>query len=410
MIVINNDAFKTVHLSFQFIEKIEEDAYSYRFLLARLLTSYTESFPTKKKLIDEFARLYGAFISNQIFLLGQYHVLRFTLVFPNPSLFDDANFLDDLLNLTKGFFFDRGSFEESNFTEVKRYATEYIQTREDRKFELAKDQLMSHMFPRHPYGNSITGTLDQIKAISTHEIFDYYQRYFLKNDMRMVLSGSVDQTMIDKINQILGRFETKDPFKVAKIPLVKKHFSHHESNTSMQQAYLFLCYSIPLERKDPLFLAAQLVSTMLGGYPDSMLFKRFREDLMLAYDVESHYEYDKKYLFVFAGVDVLNRHDALMELQTLIQNYISSGPTAEELSTAKKFLETQIYTSLDQHGTHIARAFLSLMFHINEGLDETLKRLNDVTLDDIKDVLSLMSLTTSYVLSGGDGDEIMEDF
>ena len=178
----------------------------------------------------------------------------------------------------------------------------------------------------------------------------------------------------------------------------------------MQQAYLFLCYSIPLERKDPLFLATQLVSTMIGGYPDSMLFKRFREEQMLAYDVESHYEYDKKYLFVFAGVDINNRHDALMELQSLIESYIKEGPTEEELITAKKFLKTQVFTSLDQHGTHIARAFLSMMFHLDESIEDTLKQLDEVKLSDIHDVLSLMSLSTSYVLSGGEDHESLEDF
>src|SRR5690606_34931668 len=113
---------------------------------------------------------------------------------------------------------------------------------------------------------------------------------------------------IEKIKTILEPYESKDALKIAKIPVVKKRFTQHEAYTTMQQAYLFLCYSIPLERKDPLFLATQLVSTMIGGYPDSMLFKRFREEQMLAYDVESHYEYDKKYLFVFAGVDINNRH------------------------------------------------------------------------------------------------------
>ncbi len=410
MIIIKNEAFKTVHLSFQFIEKIEEDAYAYRFLLARLLTSYTKSFPTKKKLIDEFARLYGAFISNQIFLLGQYHVLRFTLVFPNPNLFDDPSFTDDLLKLTKEIFYDRTLFDESSFNEVKRYAIEYIQTKNDRKFELAKDQLMSHLFPQHPYGKTITGSLEQIKSITTHELFDYYQRYFLKNDMKMVLSGMVDVQTIEKIKTMLEPYESKDALKIAKIPVVKKRFTQHESYTTMQQAYLFLCYSIPLERKDPLFLATQLVSTMIGGYPDSMLFKRFREEQMLAYDVESHYEYDKKYLFVFAGVDINNRHDALMELQSLIENYIKEGPTEEELITAKKFLKTQVFTSLDQHGTHIARAFLSMMFHLDESIEDTLKQLDEVKLSDIHDVLSLMSLSTSYVLSGGEDHESLEDF
>jgi predicted Zn-dependent peptidase len=410
MIIVKNDAFKTVHLSFQFIDNIEEDAYAYRFLLARLLTSYTDTFPTKKKLIDEFSRLYGSFISNQVFLLGQYHIMRFTIGFPNPDLIDDDAFIPDLIRLLKEMFFERTLFNENNFKEVKRFAIEYLQTKLDRKFEYAKEELVSHLYPNHPYGKSLIGDINTIRHMTHFELFDYYQRYFTKNKLKMVICGDLTDDIIHAFESAFSMYESKEILEIPKIDFVDKPLTTLESAIPMQQAFLFLCYSLPLDRKDPLFLVAQMTALLIGGYPDSMLFKRFREELGLAYEVDAHFEYDKYYLTIFAGVDIEKRHDAMMELQSLMDEFLKHGPTQDELDAAKQFFRNQILSSFDQLNIHLTRAFFAHLYQYEENVDSILNRIDQTTLEDIHEILSKLKLTTSYIISGGDDDEDMENF
>ncbi len=401
MTIVQDKTFKTVHLSLYFLEKIEEDAFAYRFLLARLLTSYTKTFDTKKKLIDAFANLYGAFVSSQIFMLGSFHVLRFTLVFPNPSLVEDEFFVDQLMTLIEEMFFNREPFKKEIFNEVKRYSIEHIQTKKDRKFEYAKEEMMRHTFSGHPYALPISGPLGQIRQMSASELYDYYEHYFLNNHLKIYASGDISSNFEERL-LALEKYESTKIVLPVEVPLVEKVMSNHQGQLSMNQSMIFLGYQLPIERTDKLYVAAQVTSLLLGGYPDSLLFKKIREEMMLAYDVEAHFEYDKKYLFIYAGVNVDEKTYAFDSLIDLVNNFIFDGPSLAELETAKQFLKNQVLTSLDHQQSVIPRHFLGDLFLIKDNLNTFLERLNKVSIADIKAVLSMMQLTTTYVLSGED--------
>lgn len=399
MTIIQNDAFKTVHLSFYFIEKIEVDAYAYRFLLARLLTSYTKTYDTKKKLIDTFAKLYGAYITNQVFTIGQYHVLKFTLVCPNPSYIFDESYSDDLVSLVKELFFERPLFKEDMFEEVKRYALQYISTRKDRRFEYAREQFMYYTFKNHPYGAPISGDLQTIQTMSVSELYDYYEQYFLKNNVKIYVSGALDDKFLSKLSS-LDIYESKDQIKTLKVPMIKKTLTKHEEVLPMGQAVLFFAYQVPVDRRDDLYIAAQLATIILGGYPESILFKRIREDLMLAYDIESHYEYDKKHMFIYAGVNLEEKQLAYDQIIDLVNNFIFDGTDEAQLGKAKKFLINQVSASLDHQVVYTSKYFLSDVFQINEPLEAFYEKVKEITLADIKKVASMILLTTTYTLSG----------
>ncbi len=399
MTIIQNDAFKTVHISFYFVEKIEVDAYAYRFLLARLLTTYTKTFDTKKKLIDTFAKLYGAYITNQVFTLGQYHILKFTLVCPNPSYIEDPSYTDELLYLIKELFFDRPLFKEDMFEEVKRFAIQYITTRKDRRFEYAREQFMNYTFKNHAYGYPISGDLDTIKSMSVTELYDYYENYFLKNHVRIYVSGHLDTTILSKLES-LKPYASIDHLKALKVPTIKKILSKHEEVLPMGQAIFFFAYHMPYDRRDELYVAAQLTSIILGGYPESILFKKIREELMLAYDIEAHYEYDKKHLFIYAGVNLEEKQLAYDQIIDLVNNFIFDGTDDVQLRKAKDFLKNQVLSSLDHQNVYTSRYFMSDIFQMDESLDEFLSKIDSVDLNDIKKVASSLLLSTTYTLSG----------
>ncbi|MBN3490379.1 insulinase family protein [Acholeplasma equirhinis] len=399
MTFIQDDTFKTIHVSFYFLEKLKKDTIPYRFLLTRLLTSYTKSYPTKKQLIEAFANLYGMYVSNQVFMLGEYQILRFTFVLPNPKFIDDQNYINDIVSLLKETFFEREMFEPSQFNEVKRFCLEYIQTRKDRKFEYAKEQFMAHTFLNHPYGLPIYGTQDTIKSIDVEDLYNYYKGDFKDNILKIYVSGDISDQFRHALESI-SIYETQDATLEVNIPNITKPLTNHEEEISMHQAMIFLGFSLPIERKDKLYTASQLASLILGGYPESILFKRIRETLGLAYEVDSHFEYDKKYLFIYAGVNLEQKDYAFDEMIEIINNFQFDGPSEKELSDAKIYLKSQILSSLDQQQSLIPRKFLSDLYQVEQPLEETLSRIDRVTVEDIRQVLQKLELKTTYTLMG----------
>lgn len=399
MKIILNNQFKTVHVSFYFIEKVEKDAFSYRFLLSRILTSYTDEHPTKKKLLDELSRLYGAYISNQIFILGQYHILRFTLIFPNPDMVEDINYENEILKVVESLFFNKNMFSLDYFNEAKRYTEEYILTKTDRKFEYAKDQLIKFTFKEEELSNPIYGSFEEVSQMTNESLYDYYKNYFLKNDIRVYVSGDVSDSFSSKL-MAFEKYETKNILEPLKIDIIKKPYTHHEINLNMGQSLLFLSYYIDINREDPLFFPAQIATLILGGYPESVLFKKFREELMLAYDVEAHYEYDKKYLFIYAGVNSETADESFSNLNDIVNNLLLDGVTKNQVENAKKIFKNQIIAAKDSQLSYIPKNFLADLYRLEKPKKDILDIINSITIDDVNQVLAKFELTTSLIVRG----------
>lgn len=405
MIIIKKDVFKTIHIVFNFLEKIENDAFAYRFLLTRVLSSYTPSYPTKKKLIDAFAKHYGSFVSNHVSIFGNYHILKFTFLMPDPALVGDDAMFASILKLAHEMFFDRPLFKQDIFDEAKRHLLNYVKSLPERKFEYGRQNFYKYAFPNHPLGHPMSGTYDEIKSITVEDLYDYYQRYFHKNVLRITASGPINETQEQQLKTVFSPHETISIEPVSKLELLKVEPTVHEDNTPMQQALIYLGYYTQIDRNHPLYYALVIAVLILGGYPESRLFKTFREEMMLAYEVDAAFEFDKQHVLVFAGVDTLDKDQSLETLKSLIDEYIKEGPTAFELKNAKVFLKTQVLSNQDQQPYLTSRAFMQEAFGINEPFMTYMERIENITLEDIYDALSLIELQTTYTLHGGYQDE-----
>lgn len=405
MIFLPTKQYQAIHISVYFVSKIESDAFLYRFLLARILTSYTETYMSKQQLSKKLNTLYGMFITNHVFVLKDFHIMRFNFVFPNPSLISDDAMLDDIVQIIKEMFFDRKPFLPSIFEEAKRYTINEIQSKKDHKFAYAKEQLVKYIYLDHPYGKSITGTLEEALDVSLTETYDYYLNYFLNDTIKLYVSGDVNPYLKDKLSE-LKSYEQESVIEPLKFDHVHKTIQNYNETLPMGQAYIFFAYHLNVDRKDPLYTAALLVNMLIGGYPESMLYKLLRETYYLAYDVDSKFEYDKSYLIVYAGVNIESKDLAYNIIVETINNFMFDGPSSDQLKEAKDYLKNEIYSSLDFQDSMIPRQFNADLFGYGETLDDIMNKIDEVSNEDIMKVLSMMTLTTTYTLSGGEDYEV----
>ncbi|MFA7417402.1 MAG: insulinase family protein [Acholeplasma sp.] len=405
MIFLPTKQYQAIHISFYFIDKIESDAFLYRFLLARILTSYTNTYMSKQKLSKKLNALYGMFITNHVFVLKDYHIMRFNFVFPNPVFLDDDQMLDDIIQIIKEMFFDRPLFKQSIFDEAKRYTLNEIRSKKDHKFDYAKDQLMHHIFLDHPYGKPITGTLDEVLNVSLTEIYDYYQNYLLNNQINIYVSGHITDDIKHKLN-VLSTYERQKHIEPMMLDHMHRPIQNYSEQLSMGQAYIFFAYHLNIDRKHPLYIAALLANTLIAGYPESVLYKLLRETYFIAYDVESKYEYDRSYLILYAGVNLESKTLAYNLIIETVNNFIFDGPSNERLAEAKDYLKNEIYSALDFQDSMIPKQFIADLLGFEETVDDIMLKIDQVTQNEILEVLSMLRLTTTYTLSGADSYEV----
>lgn len=84
------------------------------------------------------------------------------------------------------------------------------------------DEMFLNLFPTHPYGTQTTiGTIDHLKNPSIKKVIDYYNTYYVPNNMAIVLSGDLDPAYtIELIDKYWGGKPSKTvpPF----VPKVEK--------------------------------------------------------------------------------------------------------------------------------------------------------------------------------------------
>lgn len=72
--------------------------------------------------------------------------------------------------------------------------------------------MLEGLFPNHPYGQQKTiGTSEHLKNPSMVAIHNYFDKYYVPNNMAMVLVGDIDfDQTIQKVNKAFGGFEKKE--------------------------------------------------------------------------------------------------------------------------------------------------------------------------------------------------------
>ena len=72
--------------------------------------------------------------------------------------------------------------------------------------------MLENLFPNHPYGQQQTiGTAEHLKNPSLVDINNYFNKYYVPNNMAMVLVGDLDfDSTISKVNETFGKLERKD--------------------------------------------------------------------------------------------------------------------------------------------------------------------------------------------------------
>ena len=72
--------------------------------------------------------------------------------------------------------------------------------------------MLKGLFPTHPYGQQTTiGTSEHLKNPSMVDIHNYFDKYYVPNNMAMVLVGDIDfEETIEKVNQTFGKLKRKE--------------------------------------------------------------------------------------------------------------------------------------------------------------------------------------------------------
>jgi len=272
---------------------------------------------------------------------------------------------------------------------------EEINMHEDSPEDLIHDVFTEALWPDHPLGRPVLGTVATIAAAKRGSVNRFYKRHYVPGNFVVAAAGNVKHDEL--LSMLADRMEAGRPLATGAASswnLRAAGLPPRASGTRLvrrrktEQAHICLGTD-GLARTDPDRFAFLVVNTALGGGMSSRLFQEVRERRGLAYSVYSyHSQYTEAGIFTaYAGTTPARAEEVIGLLRRELQDVATGGLTEEEFERAKGHVKGSLVLSLEDPGGRMSRLGKSEIAH-GEILtvSQTLARIEHVTLQDARRV------------------------
>jgi predicted Zn-dependent peptidase len=293
---------------------------------------------------------------------------------------------------------------------------EEIAMHEDDPGDVVHDAFAEALFGDTPLGRPILGTVESINALQRSAIHGYYRRRYRPENMVIAAAGNLDHAKVVRlVAKAFGEMLNDDaqidrrpsPPRVGGRPPVPR------SGVSVvprptEQAHLVL--GVPaFSRVDERRFALGVLNGALGGGMSSRLFQEIREKRGLAYSVYSYaaHHAETGMFGVYAGCQPAKAAQVLDICRDQLDLVARAGITSEELSRGKGQLAGALVLGLEDTGSRMSRlGKAELVYGELLTVDELLARIDEVTLEQVRDVAAtvLSAKQTLAVIGPFDGD------
>lgn len=204
------------------------------------------------------------------------------------------------------------------------------------------------LWPNHPLGRDIAGSKESVGAISREMLLDYLHNQYRPDNTVLAVAGDIQhQEVVAAIAQAMGDWTTRRgpssylPYrgKMAQRVYIEKK--------DTEQAHL--CLALPgLALIHPQRFALDLLNVILGEGMSSRLFVQIRDNLGLAYSINSYVEHflDSGSITIYAGVEPQNTSTAIKAILEQIYQLKTVSPEAE-LHKAKELAKGRLLLRME---------------------------------------------------------------
>ena len=252
---------------------------------------------------------------------------------------------------------------------------------------IAGKTLFKTLFPAHPYGRPVDGTLESVATITQTDLKGFVKRRLAKDNLAIGVVGDITaealKTVLDKT---FGGLPAKAwAWAIPEAALKGQGRTVVVTKPAPQSAIVFADKGP--KRQDPDFYAAYVMNHVLGGGGfTSRLYNTVREKRGLAYSVYSALHPLDRAGLIFGGAGTANKSvsETIAVMRGEWTRMATQGMSEKELADAKTFL-TGSYPLSFTSSDRIASMLIGIQMD-NLGIDYPDRRnglIEAVTLDDV---------------------------
>lgn len=280
-------------------------------------------------------------------------------------------------------------FDPKPVERIRAQVVAGIQSDERDPDNVAADALKVAVFPDHPYGRPVEGTLESVAAITVDDLRTFHGKNIARDNLKVAVVGAINAAdLAELLDEVFGSLPVKANLDLVRNvePVIGERIDIAMNNP--QTVLLFAGKG--MVRSDPDFIPAAVAFHILGGGSfSSRLYEEVREKRGLAYSIGLGLRaYDHAGAVLGSTSTRSDQADQVVALvESEISRFASEGVDEDELVEAKSYLIGS-YALRFTTSTRIARQLLAIQL---DGLGiDYINRRNDliasVTGDDIRRV------------------------
>jgi predicted Zn-dependent peptidase len=256
-------------------------------------------------------------------------------------------------------------------------------TPDDFVFELHN----SALWGAHPYGYPILGTRETVIGLSTADLRGLHGLAYRPSRMVIAAAGNIEHEQLLDILEGAGWLEgANDPAPPLKIPrpAAEPPRYTHVPRDIAQTHVVFGSTTVP--HGDPRRYTLLLVNVIMGGGMSSRLFQRVREELGLAYAIQTfhafHADTGMHGVYVASAPEVAA--EAALAINEELATVAAKGLTEEELASGKNQLKGQVTISMESVSSRMYRAAGAELYgEPYRTIDEVLAAIDAIDASDV---------------------------
>ena len=413
--IIKTDKFKTITMQVNFKRKLVKEELTYRNMIVNMLCESTKNYSTKRLMTIATEDLYNLDYKGSNYISGKYNVIAFSVnfldeKFTEPQMFENSiNFLCDLIFKPNVENKKNGKcFNEDSFVQSYNLLKDNINSLKENPDDYAKVRMFECMEPDSSISYRSVGYLEHLEKINSKKLYKYYESILNSDTVDIFVIGDVNEDSLKKI--IESRF--------SKIKTLKKPSESHfirpkkarlipktiKETQSINQSKLVLGCKIDKMSDFELRYVLNVYSYILGGGPDSKLFKTVREKNSLCYYISSMSQPLSSTLVIKAGINKEDFRKAVSLIKKEVLSMKKGRFTDDDIIKAKITYINSL-KELEDNPDSLIGLYSGIEYLNSDNLENRFSKINKVTKSDVIKLASKIHLDTIYLLEGESDEE-----
>jgi len=273
---------------------------------------------------------------------------------------------------------------------------------EDSPDELIFDKFESNVFKGNPLGMPIIGTEKNLRSFTQKDLTDFVKENYTFDRFYIVASGDIDhKELVDFAKKYITKNLNKTNDKKREL-IISPAIDRYVAKETQQVHYIVgkPTFGIKEKRRN----IVSLLSHILGEGSSSRLFQKIREENGIAYQVNSFL--NSFFDISTFGIYLSTNNKSVFKAQDLIFEEIDKIKRKKvgeiELNRAKEYLIGNMLMSLESTTNRMLRIAQSVIyFNKIKSIDETVKHIQSVTADEIREMSNELFYSSNKFENGG---------